>query len=150
MTSINGFGQATSEMIKKFEKHIGFFLPDDYKQFLQECNGGTPKVKYSSFYVEDLGQEIPLDILYGLEVKKGLDLYGWYNDYKSDLLPFTIIIGRDPGGGMLVLINDPEEEDNGVYYYDHSYQFEQSDDEGNIYFVADSFREFINELKDPE
>ena len=37
-------------------------------------------------------------------------------------------------------------EDKGVYYYDHAYNLESSDDNGNTYFIANSFEEFINQL----
>jgi hypothetical protein len=46
---------------------------------------------------------------------------------------------------MLLLINDGS--DNGVYYWDDSYSFEESDDDCNTYFIADSFSDFVNSLK---
>lgn len=145
--NINGFGKASPEMIKEFEQHIGFSLPEDYKQFLSEYNGGTAKVRYSTFVVKDIDQIIPLDVLFGLGVIEELDLQYWNDEYRDDLLPNSIIIGHDPGSGMIVLINDPEIQ--GVYYWDHSFYFEESNEEENTYKIADSFRSFIEGLKDP-
>src|SRR5690554_8002146 len=123
--NINSFGNATKEMIDNFEHHIGFLLPEDYKLFLREHNGGIISGRYSTFFVKALNQEIPLNVLYGLGVDpKEADLWEWNYEYKDDLLPNSIIIGDDPGSGMVVLINDPEIK--GVYYWDHSFYFEQS------------------------
>lgn len=147
--NINSFGGASLEAIKNFEKSIGFSLPEDYKQFLIEYNGGTARVRYSTFKVEELNENIPLDVLYGLGVeKKQLDLQKVNDEYIDDMLPNCIIIGDDPGAGMIVLINDDDYE--GVYYWDHSFHFAQSSEEENIYKVADSFKAFIDGLKNPQ
>lgn len=146
--NIISFGKATKQMIDDFEKQIGFKLTDDYKQFLYEYNGGTSKGGYSTFFVEELSEEIPLDVLFGLVDDVDFDLKDWNDEYKDDLLPNTIIIGRDPGAGFIVLINNLE--DMGVYYWDHSLNFDQSDEDNNLYLISDSFQSFINGLKNPE
>ena len=38
-------------------------------------------------------------------------------------------------------------ENSGVYYYDDSYYFEESNDEGNVYWIAENFEEFWKMLK---
>ena len=38
-------------------------------------------------------------------------------------------------------------ENAGVYYYDDSYYFEESNDEGNVYWIAENFEEFWKMLK---
>lgn len=144
--NINGFGKATQQMINDFEQHIGFSLPDDYKIFLLKYNGGTPKVRYSTFTVEELNENISLDVLHGLGINE-LDLKKRNDEYMDDLLPKCIIIGDDPGAGMIVLNNDYETK--GVYYWDHSFYFEKSNEDENIYKIADSFQDFINGLKNP-
>ncbi len=141
-----GFGKASQKMIDDFEKIIDFSLPNDYKNFLLEYNGGIPEVKYSTFNVKELNEDISLDILLGLAIDK-LDLQKRNAEYKEDLLPYCIIIGDDPGSGMIVLINDLELK--GIYYWDHSFYFEKSNEEQNIYKITDSFREFIDGLKNP-
>lgn len=145
--SIIGFGMATEETVRNFEQHIGFSLPDDYKQFLIEYNGGTPQVRNSTFTVEALSEIIPLDVLYGLGIDSEMDLQDWNDEYRSDLLSNSIVIGRDPGTGMVVLINDAEIK--GVFYWDQSLFFNQSNEEENVYKICDSFKEFINQLKKP-
>jgi hypothetical protein len=71
----------------------------------------------------------------------------WHDEYADDLLPNTLIIGDDPGSGIIVLMNDIEMK--GVYYWDHSHYFEQSSAKRNIYKIADTFQTFIDGLKNP-
>ncbi len=146
--NIVSFGKATKQMIDDFEKHIGFTLMDDYKLFLSTYNGGTPKLRYSTFWVEELSENIPLDVLFGLVDDVEFDLRDWNDEYQDDLLQNAIIIGRDPGAGFIVLINDIE--DSGVYYWDHSLNFDKSDEDNNVYLISDSFQSFIVGLKTTE
>lgn len=145
--NLNAFGKATEESIEELEGFLGFLLPEDYKNFLSEYNGGTSKVRYSKFFVKELNQEIPLDVLYGIGVKRTFDLSVCHEEFEEDILPNSLIIGDDPGSGLIVLITDVE--NYGVYYWDHSFYFSQSNEEVNTYKIADSFKDFINELKIP-
>ncbi|MPQ44940.1 SMI1/KNR4 family protein [Clostridium tarantellae] len=146
--NINSFGGASLEEIKIFEQSIGFSLPDDYKQFLIKYNGGTAKVRYSNFNVKDLNEDIPLDVLYGLNIEeKVLDLQYVNDEFIDDIFPNSIIIGDDPGSSMIILINDNDFK--GIYYWDYSFYFPQSSEEENTYKIADSFKAFINGLKKP-
>ncbi|WP_210367046.1 SMI1/KNR4 family protein [Bacillus sp. REN3] len=145
--NLDAFGRATEESIEELEELIGFPLPDEYKKFLSEYNGGTSKVRYSKFFVEELNQEIPLDVLYGIDVKRTFDLSVCFEEFEEDLLPNSLIIGDDPGSGLIVLITDAE--NYGVYYWDHSFYFPQSSEEENTYKIADSFKDFINGLNNP-
>jgi hypothetical protein len=138
------YGKATQEGIRALESQMKMTLPDDYKAFLLNNNGGEPEVKYAAFHVEDLEEDISLDVLFGIGIEK-LDILHWSNMFRGDLPPASLVIGSDPGGGTLLLINDGS--DNGVYYWDDSYSFEESDDDCNTYFIADSFSDFVNSLK---
>lgn len=141
--NIEGFGKSSISIINQFEKTIGFELPADYKQFLLSYNGGSDRM--DEFYVPGLKEMIPTDVFFGLDYDVELDLRTWYNEYKGDLLPNTIIIAHDPGSGIIVLINGPDLK--GVYYWDHACDFPLSDEQSNVYKIADSFQEFIDGLK---
>ncbi|NMD72233.1 SMI1/KNR4 family protein [Bacillus sp. DNRA2] len=145
--NLDAFGKASEELLIELEEFIGFPLPDDYKKFLSEYNGGTSKVRYSKFFVNELNQEIPLDVLYGIGVNSTFDLSVCFEEFEEDLLPNSLIIGDDPGAGLIVLVTDVE--NYGVYYWDHSFYFPQSSEEENTYKIADSFKDFINGLKNP-
>lgn len=144
--NIKALGKASEKRIQDLEKYLGFQLPEDYKEFLREVNGGTSKVRYSHFFVKELNQDIPLDVLYGIGVKSAFDLKKWYEEFEEDLLPKSLIIGDNPGSGLIVLITS---ENSGIYYWDHSFYFPQSNEGKNTYKIADSFTDFIYELKNP-
>ena len=145
--NLNAFGKATKESIEELEESLMFPLPEDYKKFLGEYNGGTSKVRYSKFLVKELKQELSLDVLYGICVKRTFDLRECHEEFEEDMLQSSLIIGDDPGPGLIVLITGTE--NYGVYYWNHSFHFPQSSEEENTYKIADSFTDFINELKKP-
>ncbi|UHQ19269.1 SMI1/KNR4 family protein [Lysobacter sp. KIS68-7] len=145
---IEGFGSATRELVDGFEQRIGFSLPDDYKEFLHLHNGGSAKRGYPTFILEALGEEVPLDVLYGLGVDEALDLRGWFDEYEKELMPGSIIIGSGACGGMVTLVDNADLK--GVYFWDHAFAFPPSDEEGNTYYVAESFQAFIDYLNLPE
>jgi hypothetical protein len=143
--NIKPYGKVTGEAIKEFEKLIKFSLPQDYQQFLMEYNGGSA---LGIFHVNTLHEDIFLHVLFGLMRNEELDLKSWFLEYKDDLMPYTVIVGGDMGAGLIVLLNSPQKQ--GVYYWDHSYYFNKSSDNRNIYKIANSFQEFIYNLKAPE
>lgn len=146
--NIKGYGKVQNEDILKFEQEIGFELPKDYKSFLCECNGGTPEVKYSTFKIEDIQEEVGLQVLYGLELDNDLDLRGWYDEYKDELFENSIIIGHGLGFGLIVLLNSPEV--SGIYFWDDTFEFDCSTDDENTYKICNTFKEFLDTLIIPE
>ena len=144
---IKGYGNVKEEEIFKLEEEIGFTLPNDYKEFLINFNGGVPEVKYSTFKLNELEENIGLQVLYGLNLEENLDLREWYEEYEDDLLDDCLIIGHGIGFGFIVLVNSPEV--SGVYFWDNSFELENSSEDENIYKISDTFKEFIQELKSP-
>lgn len=144
---IKGYGNVKEEEIFKLEEEIGFILPNDYKEFLINFNGGVPEVKYSTFKLNELEENIGLQVLYGLNLEENLDLREWYEEYEDDLLDDCLIIGHGIGFGFIVLVNSPEI--SGVYFWDNSFELENSSEDENIYKISDTFKEFIQELKSP-
>ena len=71
---IKGYGNVKEEEIFKLEDEIGFTLPNDYKEFLINFNGGVPEVKYSTFKLNELEENIGLQVLYGLDLEENLNL----------------------------------------------------------------------------
>lgn len=144
---IKGYGNVKEEEILKLEYELGFTLPNDYKEFLINFNGGVPEVIYSTFKLNELEENIVLQVLYGLDLEENLDLREWYEEYKDDLLDDSLIIGHGIGFGFIVLVKSPEV--SGVYFWDNSFELENSSEDENIYKISDTFREFIEELKSP-
>ena len=104
----------------------------------QECRG--------ILELKDIAQFINIDVLYGIDTGKSeCDIEYWTDKYFDDLLENTIIIGDSLQHGFIVMICVGE--NAGVYYYDDSYYFEESNDEGNVYWIAENFEEFWKMLK---
>lgn len=144
---IKGYGSINQEEVLNFESEIGFVLPDDYREFLIKYNGGIPEIKYSTFTIDELKEDIGLQVLYGLNLEENLDLREWHEEYGDDLLDDCLIIGHGLGFGFIVLVNSPEA--SGIYFWDNAFELENSSEDENIYKISDTFREFIEKIKSP-
>lgn len=146
MSNITSWGPNTEATVAAFEQEVGFPLPGDYRRFLLENNGC--KVHKQVFFVQDLDQDVMLHVFYGIthEASKSLTLRYWLDEFGDEIAEKTLLFGSDPGGGFLMYITAGE--DQGVYYWDHAHFFPQSsEEEGNTYFVAASFDEFMSSLR---
>lgn len=143
--NIKSHGKVNLEQIVKLEETIGFTLPKDYKEFLLETNGGSNKdYDTNKFWVKELDDYIVIDVLFGVDLDENIDIKANLDMFSYDMLPETILIGDSIQHGFIVMIcNGP---DKGIYYWDHSYVYEVSNDEGNMYWVAESFDDFLKLL----
>lgn len=140
---IKPFGKIAKEDIVELEKIFDVLLPDDYKKFLLEYNGGA--VFNNELRLKDINEVINIDVLYGIHIgDSSSDIEYWTNEYADDLLEKTVIIGDSLQHGFIVLICDGS--NNGVYYYDDSYCFDSSNDESNVYLISNTFDAFWKAL----
>jgi len=144
---MESFGKVKEESIQKIENLFHVVLPEDYTKFLLDFNGGVIlNTEPGEVYLKDIAQFINIDVLYGIDTGKSeCDIEYWTDKYFDDLLENTIIIGDSLQHGFIVMICVGE--NAGVYYYDDSYYFEESIDEGNVYWIAENFEEFWKMLK---
>ena len=144
---MESFGKVKEESIQKIENLFHVVLPEDYTKFLLDFNGGVIlNTEPGEVYLKDIAQFINIDVLYGIDTGKSeCDIEYWTDKYFDDLLENTIIIGDSLQHGFIVMICVGE--NAGVYYYDDSYYFEESNDEGYVYWIAENFEEFWKMLK---
>ena len=144
---MESFGKVKEESIQKIENLFHVVLPEDYTKFLLDFNGGVIlNTEPGEVYLKDIAQFINIDVLYVIDTGKSeCDIEYWTDKYFDDLLENTIIIGDSLQHGFIVMICVGE--NAGVYYYDDSYYFEESNDEGNVYWIAENFEEFWKMLK---
>ena len=144
---MESFGKVKEESIQKIENLFHVVLPEDYTKFLLDFNGGVIlNTEPGEVYLKDIAQFINIDVLYGIDTGKSeCDIEYWTDKYFDDLLENTIIIGDSLQHGFIVMMCVGE--NAGVYYYDDSYYFEESNDEGNVYWIAENFEEFWKMLK---
>lgn len=156
-------GPVSEKQIREFETSIGSSLPDDYRAFLLEFNGGQPQPGgfcYDSqepndsvwcffplreFNKEDISTSSPDDLyVYPIQLAYA-DLLGALEEmcdemeieeFEEELLP----IGTDGNGNYVCL----DLKEGGILFYDHE-TWERSP-------LASSFEEFLGGLAeyDPE
>ena len=139
------FGNLSDTQIAELENRLNVTLPDDYKRFLSQTNGGVIDLDTNFLiHIDDINEEASVDVLFGLTPQNSVtDLLYWNDTYGDDMFEDSIIIGTSLENGFIVLICS--EEDPGVYYWDDTYHFEQSDDESNTYFITDTFTDFLKQ-----
>ena len=143
---LDRFGFANEEAISILEKKFEVVLPEDYKRFLLQENGGrNTAYKYKNLVrISQISEEINIDVMFGVETNiKNADIEQWTSEYRDDLFPNSIIIGDTIQHGFIVFWLS-NEENRGIYYYDDTYEFESSTDDVNAYFLANSFSEFLS------
>ena len=124
-----------------FQEFLGFTLPDDYFNFLTQNDGAIIDEAY--FYVKDIQEYIMFELFYDIE-----ECIETYEELSDDFPDKSLVIGTDPGGGMLLLVTtDVGDFSKGIHFYDHSHFFEASNSDCNTYFVCDTFTEFITILE---
>ena len=144
--NITTWSTNNEETISAFEHKIGFPLPSDYRRFLLDNNGA--KANRQVFFVKELAQDVMLDVFFGItHESRSLTLDHWLKEFGDEIDEHSLLIGSDPGGRFLLYVTSGEEK--GIYYWDDTHFFPQSsEEEGDTYFVADSFAEFCNLLKE--
>lgn len=137
--SINPFGKLSPARLKQFEATLGFPLPADYREFLRLKNGG--KFQGAVVRIAALQANVALDEFFGLDLDDRLNLEVWNYQYYYKKPAGSLVIGADPGGGMVLLGLDPGW--SGLYYWDYSHWFEKSTTEQSIYLMAATFTELM-------
>ena len=143
-------GQKLSEAdVVRVEEQLGALLPDSYRAFLLEFNGGRPDPH--DFDVPGWRhQESLVNNFYGIVPGESNDLVE-NAELLEDRVPSDFIpIAKDPGGNRILLSAEGPTRGS-VYFWDHE---EEPDDPGealddfpNIYRLADDFDTFLEGLK---
>ena len=128
--------------IEKFEIENNVQLTEQYKSFLLKWNGG--KVIPNLFMISDEQGPSVLNVLYGIG-----DMYDNLTDFidiMEERLPLGFIpIGDDPSGNVICLgTKDPYYEK--IYFWDHEQESDDPDEMNNMYFLANTIDEFLDNL----
>lgn len=136
-------------VLNAIEEFWGYKLPQSYRLFLLENNGGKPFKKIFNFKNKDDGSCI--DEFFGI-IKNFNNNLLLKQKYLSNRVPEnTIPIGRDAYGNFILL--SIKGTDRGkVYFWDHESEASEGEkpDYSNLTLIADNFDEFINSLHDLE
>lgn len=142
----------TLEDLRQFEDRIGFSLPDSYRSFLLKFNGGRPNPYH--FLVKDCYDPHSLinefnGIMLDSENVLDNDLEEYIEIFEFRIPRGFMAIASDPGGNTVLLSLDGSTKGN-IYFWEHNYEPEDCtdnvEDYPNIYFLANDFEEFLNQL----
>jgi SMI1-KNR4 cell-wall len=143
-------GTVSLDKIKQFEKQVGVEFPEDYVKFLANFNGGEPKLDTFEYKLKD-GRVWTGGVRYffgfNLDQLQNIDFFA---SMRGDRIPENMIpIGLDNGGNFILLTLSKQDRGK-VYFWDHDEESEDNEPptNDNIYFVANSFTEFLESLKE--
>lgn len=138
------------------EQRINGKLPDGYINFLKRYNGGSPEkfrgfdIKDSRYFLNGSVVESAVSFFFAIDYElKILDIYENIRIFKDgNRVPDEFLpIADDPCGNLILLCYKGKDYGK-IYFWDH----EEEADTGepvtydNIYYVADSFTEFLDSL----
>lgn len=140
----NPYGPINSADIVEFEETNEVSLPEDYKEFLLQHNGGRPEANV----LADAGTDVQW--LFGMvEEPAWASLFHALDTYEGRIPAWYMPIGTDSGGNLFIM--SLYEENKGVIaLWWHEDEVEQNGSEyfENLTHVADSFGEFADLLTD--
>ena len=165
------FSPLEEDEILKIEKIVGANLPEPYRSLLAKF-GSWSFEEFISFPYSNVtmmqvmkGQSFDLNkrnflaYMYGSKEDDTYSLERAIKTYK-ERMPETIIPIGDDGGGNKVCLGLNGAEKGKVFYWDHDSEWDEDDyleEEGepmppevkfqNVYLVANSFEEFLNQLR---
>lgn len=139
--------------IKEFESKYNIVLPEDYKKFLLENNGGKPSTR--RFETADGKHTSSLMLLFPLAADKEPNLVSVYKEFNMEGLIHSdfLAIGNDPIENKICIC--VKGNDIGSIYY-WSLDMEEFDENEYVpsykymSLVAKNFNDFINGLFVPE
>jgi hypothetical protein len=143
------FVPATTEpAVVSLEAELGFRLPDDYREFLLQYNGGQPE---ATVFRWGSGSYMGSSVRYFYSVTEDFTFSLAYH-YKIYALAgripkWTLPISPDAGGNLILLALG-EAHPGKVFFWDHDIEGLVADPASpeHLTLLADSFSEFCNRL----
>lgn len=134
----NPYGQLSYESLSMFEKKLGARLPDSYRQFLLQFNGGKWSKKL--FHISNEYGNSLIHHVYGIHDGPGhCQLDSAFERFKSIIEDCCLPIADDDGGNEICIgIHDKNR--GKIYFWDH--------ETGALILMALTFDEFVDSLSD--
>ncbi len=140
--AFNKYGKLDVSMVNQLDGILGFQVPQEYKDFLINTNGGRFDFE-DEHYIVVKNKKIWIDVLYGNQKNKRSSLLFWNNEYGDEIPENSIIIGDTQDHNFLVYLCAGEQK--GIYLWDDTMCVcGLSGDGRNAYFIANDMNEFFN------
>lgn len=110
------YGSASAMDLAEFEQRRGISLPEPYRIFLSQQNGGLPNL--GEFDVPGWGESVA-NSFYGLCIGGVHDIERAIESFRGAIPADVIPIGNDPGGNQICL-GVKGERFGKVYFWDHN------------------------------
>lgn len=134
------------EDLVRLEDQLKIELPDEYRRFLLQNNGGRPEPDVFRFI--DSSQSITQDsVAWFMCIKPEHinDLYETMSELTGRIPDNMLPIAVDSFGNYICLITIGESRGE-IYFWDHELETEDK----NTFFVAFNFNTFLQSLSDPD
>jgi hypothetical protein len=130
--------QVTDAQIEAFERSFGHRLPDDYRQFLLDVNGGAPDIANCDFDQGVVNRLFSIDDINDDDDSR--DLATRANRQRARLpSPDLLYIGHDDRGEVWYMVEEdrPDDANPRVLWHDRR----------DMRKLADSFEQFMRSLR---
>lgn len=138
---------ASQDALSRLERQLGATLPDDYRRFMLEFNGGRPEP--SGFVFATGGGKSDSAVRYFLTLDEREERYTiqqFLNQYRDRIPPNTLPIACDSFGN-LVLLDAGDRASGAVCFWDHEKENAEESTWDNVVVVAPSFSTFLSALE---
>lgn len=145
---MNGIGK--DEDIKELEEKIQMKLPEDYKEFLRQTNGGQMKNRNNYLKFEGIEEKITVTRFFGVTIQAPVvtslyRLLDFYKERRGKFFEGMLPIAYTYGGHCVVIFYQNEKEE-GYYLLDWSLFHKELTPTHYLYKIADTFDELLNNI----
>jgi hypothetical protein len=142
----NKFGVLSLDILLEFEHKYSFHLPENYRQFLLEHNGGGPHPMDAINFIDGgVPNSSDVHFFYGIHNGENWASIEWnIKNYKERIVDEGMPIAGDSGGNQYVLIVEGGKAGQ-IFFWNHEGETKPPSYE-NMSFIASSFKEFTEKL----
>jgi hypothetical protein len=138
-------GNASDDKIAAFQARQAITLPDDYKQFLRETNGGIVAKQKFDFIEGRRKTDSRATKFYGVDLGPYDDIDFQLSLVEGRIPEETIPVAHDDLGNLVCLVVLGKSVGQ-VFFWDHEKESGGRPTYKNMYKIADSFTAFIEHL----
>ena len=143
----NSIEKPSEELLHDFEAQIRIDLPDDYKKFLLEYNGGKHLPDF--FWIEYQHDGSIVYQFYGLYSEIGPFSINTYTGKDLYGIPISMLPIGDDGTGNYICIGIYPDNLGEIFFLDHElHPVHDANSMVGITKLAGSFTDFLNNLED--